>query len=131
MKIGIYKRKNGAYQVSYRTSDHSFPRTAVANARTINLSSRIFEFLQSHPKIAVNVFLNGKGRAWTGKTYYRAMVIDRNAIGHSRHWDCFSFRHSFAYHFLRSGKTLHQLQVVIGHRHIEDTIRAYGDIERI
>lgn len=106
----------------------SFPRTATANARTLNLSRQILDLLRNHPKKADHVFLNAQGCPWKVKSYYRAMVIDRDAISHPRHWDSFTFRHSFAYHFLRSGKTLHQLQVVIGHRNIADTIIAYGDI---
>ena len=105
-----------------------FPRKPSANARTINLSPNILEFLKQHPKNAANVFLNGQGAAWTTKGYYKRMVIDRAALDLGRHWDSFTFRHTFAYHFLRKGKTLQQLQVVIGHRNIADTILAYGNV---
>lgn len=114
--------------LNLETRTVSFPRSPMANARTLNLSSHILELLRSRPKLGDHVFLNAQGCTWTVKNYYRAMVLDRNAIGHPRHWDSFSFRHTFAYHFLRTGKTLHQLQVVIGHRNIADTIKAYGDI---
>ena len=59
------------------------------------------------------------------------MAEDRASINLNRHWDSFTFRHTFAYHFLRKGKTLQQLQVVLGHRHIAQTIQRYGDIGTI
>lgn len=56
------------------------------------------------------------------------MRDDRSAIDLGNDWDSFTFRHTFAYHFLRRGKTLQQLQVVLGHRNIQQTINFYGDI---
>ncbi len=105
-----------------------FHRTASSNARVLNLSVHILSFLQSYPRITDNVFLNDQGEVWTTTSYYKHMAEDRTAIDLNRHWDSFSFRRSFAYHFLKTGKTLHQLQVVLGHRHIAKTIGSYGDI---
>ena len=62
------------------------------------------------------------------KKYYKHTVKMREMIGLERHWDNFTFRHTFAYHFLRKGRTLQELQVIIGHRYIEDTLKAYGNI---
>lgn len=106
----------------------NFPRTLNANARSVNLSPLILNYLRSYPQIYDHVFLNENGEAWQQRAFYKCIVEDRNAIGLERHWDSFSFRHSFAYHFLKSGKTLQQLQLVIGHRQIGQTIQTYGDI---
>jgi len=38
------------------------------------------------------------------------------------------FRHSFAYHYLRKGGEICQLQAILGHRSIQMTIDLYGQI---
>lgn len=115
-------------QIDLDSCTVSFPRTTMTNARTINLSHKILDFLKAHPKINDLTFLNDEGEAWTVNSYYKAMSIDRSATDLGRHWDSLTFRHTFAYHFLRTGKTLQQLQVVLGHRQIAQTIKFYGDI---
>jgi site-specific recombinase XerD len=106
----------------------SFPRTDSSNARTLNLSVYVVEMLQHQPRINDLVFLSEQAEGWTPTAFYKFMAIDRAVINLQRHWDSFSFRHSFAFHFLKSGKTLHQLQVVLGHRQIAQTVQFYGDI---
>lgn len=105
-----------------------FPATASANGRLINLSPRLLEFFKQHPRIGEHVFLNEQAEPWSVSTFYRRMKNDRTAIDLGHDWDAFTFRHTFAYHFLRKGKTLQQLQVVLGHRNIQQTIQFYGDI---
>jgi integrase len=43
-------------------------------------------------------------------------------------FDGYAFRHTFAYHFLRKGGTINQLQVLLGHRGIDMTVFMYGSI---
>ncbi|MGZ3724447.1 MAG: tyrosine-type recombinase/integrase [Pseudobdellovibrio sp.] len=114
--------------VDFEKKTVNFPRTDSSNARVLNLSPYILEFLKSHPRITDNVFINDQCEVWTASSFYKVMAVDRSSIDLNRHWDSFSFRHSFAYHFLKSGKTLQQLQVVLGHRQIAQTIQFYGDI---
>lgn len=45
-----------------------------------------------------------------------------------RSFDSYAFRHTFAYHFLRKGGTLTQLQALLGHRSIDMTVFMYGGI---
>ena len=99
-----------------------------ANERTLNLSPRLVEFLKQQQQISDFVFVDEEKKPWKMKKYYKHTAKVREQIGLERHWDNFTFRHTFAYHFLRKGRTLQELQVIIGHRYIEDTIKAYGNI---
>lgn len=105
-----------------------FPATSSANGRIINLSPKLLEYLKLHPQVTDYVFLNEQAEQWTVCGFYRRMKNDRTAIDLDFDWDSFTFRHTFAYHFLRKGRTLQQLQVVLGHRNIQQTIDFYGDI---
>ncbi|MEQ1722663.1 MAG: tyrosine-type recombinase/integrase [Pseudobdellovibrio sp.] len=116
------------HQLNLEAGTVYFPRKTTSNARILNISERLLEFLKAHPRTSDNVFLNDQGEAWTVSSFYKCMAEDRSAVGLNRNWDSYSFRHTFAYHFLRKGKTLQQLQVVLGHRCIAQTIEFYGDI---
>lgn len=105
-----------------------FPVTPNANGRLIHLSPKLLDFLKQHPKITEHVFLTEAAEPWTVNGFYKSMRNVRTAIDLGNDWDSFTFRHTFAYHFLRKGKTLQQLQVVLGHRNIQQTIDFYGDI---
>lgn len=41
---------------------------------------------------------------------------------------CHSFRHSFAYNFLKSGGQMYELMAVLGHKNIGLTINLYGQL---
>ncbi len=43
-------------------------------------------------------------------------------------WNCHTFRHSFAYNFLKSGGQMYELQAILGHKNISITIDIYGHI---
>lgn len=105
-----------------------FPVTSKANGRVINLSPRLLDYLKQHPRVTECVFLNEQAEPWNVNSFYKRMRDDRTAMDLGNDWDAFTFRHTFAYHFLRRGKTLQQLQVVLGHRNIQQTIDFYGDI---
>ncbi|AZZ38314.1 hypothetical protein CIK05_06705 [Bdellovibrio sp. qaytius] len=61
-------------------------------------------------------------------SHYRKFSKIRNLIAFKKHFDNYTFRHTFAYHFLRKGGTLNQLQVLLGHRSIDMTVYMYGGI---
>ena len=44
-------------------------------------------------------------------------------------WGCHSFRHSFAYNFLKAGGEMYQLQAILGHRGIQVTVDLYGQLQ--
>lgn len=115
-------------QIDLNVGTVYFYRTSSSNARILNLSVHILEFLKNHQNIADHVFVNDQGDVWTTTGFYKCMAEDRAALGLNRHWDSFSLRHTFALHFLKSGKTLQQLQVVLGHRRIAQTIQFYNDL---
>jgi len=105
-----------------------FPGTASSSKRKIRISPNLSQLLSMIPKSGESIFLNPKGAPWSDKKYYKELVKGRSYVGLERKWDNSSFRHSFAYHFLRKGGTLKQLQVVLGHSNVGETIEAYGNI---
>lgn len=46
-----------------------------------------------------------------------------------KEWTCHSFRHSFAYNFLKGGGEMYQLQAILGHRGIQVTVDLYGQLK--
>lgn len=46
-----------------------------------------------------------------------------------KNWGCHSFRHSFAYNFLKKGGEMYQLQAILGHRGIQTTVDLYGQLQ--
>lgn len=114
-------------KVDFESGFVTFHRSALANGRRIQLSPKLSEFLRSHPRISDHVFLN-EGSPWLQGKFRKILARHRAQVDLERDWDSFAFRHTFAYHFLRKGKTLQQLQVVLGHRNIADTLIAYGSI---
>ncbi len=65
---------------------------------------------------------------WSVVSFYRRFAKIRDKIGFKRKFDSYAFRHTFAYHFLRKGGTINQLQVLLGHRGIDMTVFMYGGI---
>lgn len=61
-------------------------------------------------------------------SYYRKFARVRQKITFRRKFDSYTFRHTFAYHFLRKGGTITQLQALLGHRSIDMTVFMYGNI---
>lgn len=115
-------------QLDFKNGTVHFRSAPTSDERTIRLSPKLLEFLRILPNRSEFVFLDDRARPWTGGYYGKRLARDRTHVGLGKRWDNFSFRHTFAYHFLRKGGTLQQLQVVLGHRHIADTEAAYGDI---
>jgi len=113
-------------QVDLSEGTVTFPALPNSDGRTVRLSSNFLIFLKSWTQKSEHVFLDEHGRSWTRGRYGKRLARDRAHVGLAKHWDNFSFRYNFAYHFLRKGGTHQQLQVILGHRNIADTLAMYG-----
>lgn len=114
-------------QIEFDSGFVNFHGSPMVNGRRIQLSSIILNFLTSLPRTTSNVF-TFEGNPWPKNKFNKILARHRSHVDLGRDWDTYAFRHTFAYHFLRNGRTLQQLQVVLGHRNIADTMLAYGSI---
>lgn len=105
-----------------------FPATGHANERTLPLSQKLVEYMRTLPRHNEFVFTRADKDPWSVVFYYRRFSKIRTALGFNRHFDSYAFRHTFAYHFIRKGGTMSQLQALLGHRGIDVTHEMYGSI---
>jgi site-specific recombinase XerD len=96
--------------------------------RLLTLPPKLVALLQALPKRSEFVFTREDGDPWTVVSFYRRFARVRTQIAFKRKFDSYAFRHTFAYHFLRKGGTINQLQVMLGHRGIDMTVFMYGGI---
>lgn len=106
----------------------SLAATGNTSDRNLTLSPKLVELLKTLPRRGDLVFMREDGQPWTVPSYYRKFVRVRVKISVKRNFDSYAFRHTFAYHFLRKGGTLTQLQALLGHRSIDMTVFMYGSI---
>jgi integrase len=105
-----------------------FPASGNSSDRTLTLPPKLIELLSSLPRTSEFVFTREDGDPWSVVSYYRKFSKVRDKIAFKRKFDSYAFRHTFAYHFLRKGGTLTQLQALLGHRGIDMTVYMYGSI---
>lgn len=115
-------------QLDFENGTAYFPASGNACDRTLSLSTKLVELLKSLSRNNEFVFTKKDGASWSVVSYYRRFAKARNKIAFKRKFDSYAFRHTFAYHFLRKGGTLAQLQVLLGHRGIDMTVLMYGSI---
>lgn len=115
-------------QINFEKATVSFPATGHANDRTLPLNQNLVNLLKSLPRQNDFVFNRATKDPWTIVSHYRRFSKVRDQIGFKRHFDSYAFRHTFAYHFIRKGGTMSQLQAILGHRGIDMTMYMYGSI---
>jgi integrase len=115
-------------QVNLEKGTVHFPTVANGNDRTLTVPQKVIELLTALPRKSEFVLTREDGDAWTVPSYYRRFAKIRDKIAFKRKFDSYAFRHTFAYHFLRKGGTINQLQVLLGHRGIDMTVFMYGGI---
>jgi integrase len=84
--------------------------------------------LTALPRRSEFVFSRDDGQPWSVVSYYRKFARVRAKIAYKKKFDSYAFRHTFAYHFLRKGGAITQLQALLGHRSIDMTVFMYGSI---
>jgi integrase len=115
-------------QIDLERGTVSLPATGSTRDRTLPLSPKLVELLKSLTRRSEFVFVREDGRSWSVVSYYRKFARVRKKIAHKINFDSFAFRHTFAYHFLRKGGSITQLQALLGHRNIDMTVFMYGSI---
>jgi integrase len=114
--------------VDFEKSTASFPATGNSSDRILTLPPKLIELLKTLPRHNEFVFSRDDGQAWSVVSYYRKFAKVRAKIAYKKNFDSYAFRHTFAYHFLRKGGAITQLQALLGHRSIDMTVFMYGSI---
>ena len=99
-----------------------------ASDRKMKIPPALIELLKTLPRINEFVFNRDDGQHWSVVSFYRKFSKLRDRLAFRRSFDCWAFRNTFAYHFLRKGGSLAHLQALLGHRGIDMTISMYGSI---
>jgi integrase/recombinase XerD len=117
-------------EVSFSKNTITFLETKNGLDREISMSEKLREHLLRIRKETEYVFTDcfgeklNKGKA---TRHMREFVLEHKLSDFAFH----SFRHSYTYHSIRSGKSLAQIQANLGHKRIETTINIYGNIKAI
>ncbi len=115
-------------QIDFENSKVSFPASGNTSDRKLTLPPKLAALLNTLPKQGEFIFTRDDGNPWTVPSYYRRFAKVRGKVAFKKKFDGYAFRHTFAYHFLRKGGTINQLQVMLGHRGIDMTVFMYGGI---
>ncbi len=117
--------------VDFKLGRLTFKDTKNGEERSINLSSRLSEFLkrQMDSHDSPYVFC-GPQREKLERTYVMRMCRRYKVhFPNGKNWCYHSLRHSFAHNFLLQGGNMYELQAILGHRNINITIDLYGQIK--
>ena len=92
------------------------------------MSPQLRKLIESLPKTSKNVFCNPLEEKIGRSQLHRHIVSFQYAYPHRKKWGLHTFRHSFAYNFLKNGGQMYELTAVLGHKSIALTIDLYGKL---
>lgn len=96
--------------------------------RPVKMSPQLRKLIEVLPKTSKYVFCNPMGEQIGRSQLHRHIVSFQYAYPHQKKWGLHSFRHSFAYNFLKGGGQMYELMAVLGHKSIALTIDLYGKL---
>ncbi|MCM2351929.1 MAG: site-specific integrase [Bacteriovoracaceae bacterium] len=117
--------------VDFKTGLLHIRKTKNGHERFIRMSENLMEVLkmkmESHN--FQYVFPNGSGEPIGPHELSNSIGKFQAYFPADKDWGCHSFRHSFAYNFLKAGGEMYQLQAILGHRGIQVTVDLYGQLQ--
>lgn len=96
--------------------------------RPVKMSPQLRKLIESLPKTSKNVFCNPLEEKIGRSQLHRHIISFQYAYPHHKKWGLHTFRHSFAYNFLKNGGQMYELMAVLGHKSIGLTIDLYGKL---
>lgn len=96
--------------------------------RPVKMSPVLRKLIENHPRSSKHVFCNPMGEKIGRSQLHRHIMSFQYAYPHHKKWGLHSFRHSFAYNFLKNGGQMYELMAVLGHKSIALTIDLYGKL---
>lgn len=117
--------------VDFKTGLIHFKQTKNGRERFVrmapSLTRLLEEKLSSHK--SDSVIVNREGGPLHRSELAKAIIKFKHYFPIGKNWGCHSFRHSFAYNFLKKGGEMYQLQAILGHRGIQTTVDLYGQLQ--
>lgn len=94
--------------------------------RILPISNEMTEAFKSIDQISQHVFTNLEGRPLYKHCLVRELRILKRKLGIIQDWVFRDLRYSYAVNFLKAGGELKELQVTMGHWHVQLTKELYG-----
>lgn len=117
--------------VDFKTGLMHIRKTKNGHERFIRMSHKLMDVLKnkmnSHNHLPI--FVNDKGLPMGSHEFQNLINKFQAFFPSDKNWGCHSFRHSFAYNFLKAGGEMYQLQAILGHRGIQVTVDLYGQLK--
>ena len=92
-----------------------------------SLQKLLQEHINSHR--CEHVIINNENTALQRSELSKLINKLKHYFPNDKNWGCHSFRHSFAYNFLKKGGEMYQLKAILGHRGIQTTVDLYGQLQ--
>lgn len=105
-----------------------FKRTVASQERKLKISDELLEILKKKKKGQGFLFLTYYNEPFTKNKMRRAFDDFKAKKLYERDWCPMDLRHSYAVNFLAKGKSLRDLQYILGHSNVFDTKRIYGEV---
>jgi len=96
--------------------------------RPVKMSPPLRKLIETLPRTSKQVFCNPGGEKIGRSQLQRHIMSFQYVYPHHKKWGLHSFRHSFAYNFLKNGGQMYELMAVLGHKSISLTIDLYGKL---
>jgi len=117
--------------VDFKTGLIHFRQTKNGHERFVRMAPSLTRLLLSHLEShnCDNIMINKEGTRLQHSELSKSIIKFKHYFPMDKNWGCHSFRHSFAYNFLKMGGQMYQLQAILGHRGIQTTVDLYGQLQ--
>ena len=107
-----------------------FKQTPSSCERTLEISDELAQLLSKKKSKQGYVFLTYYGEPFTKGKVGRSITEFKVKSKHARDWCVSDFRHSLAVNSLSKGKSINQLQYILGHKNSQQTRDLYGEVAK-
>lgn len=107
-----------------------FKQTPSSCERTLEISDELAQLLGKKKGKQGYIFMTYYGEPFTKGKVGRAITEFKVRGKYQRDWCVSDFRHSFAVNFLSKGKSINQLQYILGHKNSQQTRDLYGEVSK-
>ncbi|MFZ4402818.1 MAG: tyrosine-type recombinase/integrase [Pseudobdellovibrionaceae bacterium] len=117
--------------VDFKTGLIHLKETKNGQQRFVRMATSLQKLLQEHLEShkCEHVIINSQNESLQHSELSKLINKFKHYFPNDKNWGCHSFRHSFAYNFLKKGGEMYQLQAILGHRGIQTTVDLYGQLQ--
>jgi site-specific recombinase XerD len=117
--------------IDFKTGLIHLKRTKNGQQRFVRMAASLVKLLEERMNTHKSEFVipNHLDERLHGAELARLINKFKHYFPIDKNFGCHSFRHSFAYNFLKKGGEMYQLQAILGHRGIQTTVDLYGQLQ--